>query len=119
MKLTSCSSCQRLVRLADATCPFCKSPVAHAGLGAVVPRVRRGLMLVGAAAISVSCGGTAQPAYGMPSPDGGITQDAAPDGPVAMYGGPPLDGGLDAAKDAAPDGPIAAYGGPPLDSGKD
>lgn len=118
MKLTSCSSCQRLVRLADATCPFCKSPVAHGGAGGAAPRVRRGLMLVGAAAISVSCGGTAQPAYGMPPIDASA-QDAAPDGPIAMYGGPPVDGGLDAARDAASDGPIAAYGGPPLDSGKD
>jgi hypothetical protein len=84
--------------------------------------MRRGLMLAGAAAISVGCGST-QALYGAPIPpedasaDG--AKDAAPDGPIAAYGGPPVDSGVDAAKDAAPDGPIAAYGGPPLDSGAD
>lgn len=122
MKLTSCSSCQRLVRATDAACPFCSAPVVHSTEGGASPRLRRGLMLVGAAAISVGCG-TSQALYGAPAPpedaaaDG--AKDAAADGPVAAYGGPPIDSGVDAARDAAPDGPIAAYGGPPLDGGKD
>ena len=48
--------------------------------------------------------------------DSGIdgSTDANSDGPIAMYGGPPVDSGLD----AAPDSPVAAYGGPPFDASK-
>ena len=70
-------------------------------------------MLVGAAAIGVACGGTSQPVYGSPVVDSSV-DDAKSDGPIAAYGGPPLDAGLDSAFD----GPIAAYGGPPFDAGK-
>lgn len=122
MKLSPCATCTRLVRATDTTCPFCGASVAHSTESTTAPRLRRGLMLVGAAAITVGCG-TSQALYGAPAPpedaaaDG--AKDAAADGPVAAYGGPPIDSGVDAAKDAAPDGPIAAYGGPPLDGGKD
>ena len=98
MKLSPCATCTRLVRATDTTCPFCGASVAHSAESTTAPRLRRGLMLVGAAAITVGCG-TSQALYGAPAPP----EDAAADG----------------AKDAAPDGPIAAYGGPPLDGGKD
>ncbi len=123
MKLTSCSSCRRLVRSSDAACPFCKAAISHDdAAGRMSPRLRRGLMLAGAAAITVGCGST-QALYGAPVPPEDAStdaaKDAAPDGPIAAYGGPPVDSGVDAAKDAGSDGPIAAYGGPPLDGGKD
>lgn len=122
MKLSACPACKRLVRGADVTCPFCGEAVAHSTDSGVAVRLRRGLMLAGAAAISVGCS-SAVAMYGAPAPPEDAAADGAKDssidGPIAMYGGPPVDGGVDAATDAAPDGPIAAYGGPPIDSGKD
>ena len=100
MKLTPCTSCARLVRIADAACPFCGALVSAADTGTPVARhLSRAAMLVGAAA-----------------PDAGLdgSDDAKSDGPIAMYGGPPVDSGLD----AAPDSPVAAYGGPPFDASK-
>lgn len=114
MKLTPCSSCARLVRIADAACPFCGAAIERTDASsAVAKHLSRAAMLVGAAAIGVACGGVSEPVYGAPVPPDAAA-DASPDGPVAMYGGPPVDGGLD----AAPDGPVAAYGGPPFDAGQ-
>ena len=118
MKLTPCTSCARLVRAADAACPFCRAAIAALPVSGspVSKHLSRAAMLVGAAAIGVACGGTSQPVYGSPVVDSGVdgSDDARADGPVAMYGGPPVDAGLDSAFD----GPIAAYGGPPFDAGK-
>ena len=117
MKLTPCTSCARLVRVADAACPFCGTAVHGLDTGTPVAKhISRAAMLVGAAAIGVACSTSSTPVYGSPVVDSGIdgSTDASSDGPIAMYGGPPVDSGLD----AAPDSPVAAYGGPPFDASK-
>ena len=96
MKLSPCATCTRLVRSTDTTCPFCGASVEHAIVATSAPRLRRGLMLVGAAAISAGCGST-QALYGAPIPP----QDAATDG----------------ASRPSAHGPVAAYAAPPLHSG--
>ncbi len=109
-----CAECARHVRAEDEKCPFCSATrrreVTRSRL-----RASRGAML-GAAAVAIACGTTA------PGDDAGAdaaqNDSSAYDGPIAMYGGPPLDAATnDAQQDATPDGPIAAYGGPPVDGG--
>jgi len=102
-----CEGCQRHVR--EESCPFCGG-ASHA-VNKPKARVSRAT-LIGAAAVAIACGGT------QPQDDGGTndgsTADSAYDGPVAAYGGPPIDA---SANDTGPDGPVAAYGGPPIDAG--
>lgn len=108
MRLSPCATCTRLVRSADAACPFCGAAVSHpAPVPAGPPRRLHRAALLGAAAVAAACGGTvSQPVYGAPA-----------------YGAVFVDSGTDAAKDAAaddgPDAVMGAYGLPPMDAGKD
>lgn len=122
MKLLSCSSCARHVRVDAASCPFCGAAVVAPPEAAPTrKRVSRAAMVAGAAVVAVACSSTSTVAlYGAPAGDAGPPGDAATsdagDGAInAMYGGPPDSGKMDAGSDA----PVAAYGGPPVDAGGD
>ena len=102
-----CEGCQRHVR--EESCPFCGG--ASHEVSKPKARVSRAT-LIGAAAVAIACSSSP------PQDDGGTKDgsaaDSAYDGPVAAYGGPPIDA---ATNDAGNDAPVAAYGGPPTDSG--
>ena len=110
MRLSPCATCTRLVRSADAACPFCGATVVHpAPRAASPPRRLHRAALLGAAAVAAACGSeVSQPVYGAPA-----------------YGAIFVDSGTDAGKDAgpdahaAPDAVMGAYGLPPMDSGAD
>lgn len=108
MSLRPCASCARLVR--EDRCPFCAAELAPAPVASILARGSRAALF--ATALGVSSLATA----------------CHEQGPVAMYGGPPMD-----TRDAAPaptesasavptatasatvpQGPVTAYGGPPI-----
>lgn len=122
-RLLPCSSCDRHVRLGEASCPFCGAPVPTEAPAPRVPLARLGRAATLAFATSVAaagCGdthspqpdaGSIVPAYGVPPIDAGIEDS-----------GPGEDAGTDAATptaDAGTDGGgiAPAYGVPPADSG--
>ncbi len=107
--LAVCNECERHVRDADAACPFCGSPARQPAQKS--KRSSRAVML-GVATIALACGGTTSPNDGG-EPDS-ATDSPTLDGPIAFYGGPPIDA---SPQDATPDSPVAAYGGPPIDAG--
>ncbi len=113
MRLTPCTACTRLVRRADAECPFCGSAVVHPPAVAPIPRRLHRAALLGAATVVAACG-SAQPAYGAPL-YGGVFVDSGTDAGDAG----PADAATDAPADAGPDAVMGAYGLPPMDSGKD
>lgn len=124
--LQPCASCSRLVRGGDTQCPFCGSAERHETANKARGHLSRAARIVGAAAISVACGGTTDPT---PTADGGgdtsvkdsSAKDAVEEIPIGpMYGGP-----FDASVADADAGPIDAgtdtpifppYGGPPVRS---
>lgn len=117
MALRLCAGCNRHVRTSESACPFCGDTTA-APLPSPVSRATRAAMVFGAtvlvAGASAACSDSAT------TTDAGTTTDAAVDaqGPVAAYGGPPVD--ASAFDSALPDtGPVAAYGAPPVDAGTD
>lgn len=94
--LKPCTTCSRLVRSQDATCPFCRAAMPSGDVRVVVRgHMSRAARIAAVAAIGVACGGTLEP-----SKDGGT--DGSTDSGVK-----------DAAKDAVDETPIQpAYGGP-------
>lgn len=116
MRLTACTRCTRLVRRADAACPFCGTAVTHPPVVAASgpPRRLHRAALLGAAAVAAACGGSEvpQPAYGAPL-YGGVFVDSGADASDAGADA------ADAAKDATPDAVMGAYGLPPMDAGQE
>jgi hypothetical protein len=92
MSLRVCSSCSRHVR--EPSCPFCGAEGPGTTPPAPRPRVARAVMLGAAAAMATACTSV-----------------------TPLYGGSPPDASADGQADAAQDGMIAFYGGPPIDSG--
>jgi hypothetical protein len=112
MALMVCTRCERHVRKDDERCPFCDAPLTPEAPSSRGPRVSRGALL-GAVGLAIACGTTAPPDDG--GTDDAAKQDSAYDGPVAAYGGPPIDASPPA--DAKSELPAPAYGGPPTDGG--
>lgn len=103
MVLLTCQACARHVRAGSTSCPFCGGASLLTAQPFAPRRVRRAVMLAGAASVAVACGATE------PAPP--AAADAGKDAPTAFdaaYGGPPIDAGQDA--------PLVFYGAPPLDS---
>lgn len=105
--LTPCLSCSRLVRGAEARCPFCKCAFAAGHAAPIVRRrLTRAAAIAAVAAMGVACGGTVAPAgdagADASTPDA-TAKDARADAPpdadfidqiaVPPYGVPPTDGG--------------------------
>ena len=114
MKLVVCGSCARHAKAESGACPFCGATLGVTPDAPARSRARRAVLLAGAAAVSVACT-SAVALYGAPAPppdDGGTDAANKDSGPMAFYGGPPVDASSDA--DAAP---MGAYGGPPTDAG--
>jgi hypothetical protein len=113
MSFSICTKCERHVRSGDVACPFCG---AHELLEASRrgTRVSRGAM-IGAAAVAIACGTASPPDDGGADASNDVAQkDVVYPDIVAAYGGPPLDGSMDAGSDSL----MGAYGGPPpKDSG--
>ena len=89
MSLRPCASCRRLVRHADAVCPFCSTaaaPAPEARASEPFQRRSRAALLVGALAVAGASAGCAKE-----------------QGPVAVYGGPPNWEPTDAGQAVAPD----------------
>lgn len=122
--LVPCPACERHVRVSEARCPFCEAAlpesIAQRAVPATTQRLSRAATFVfGAAALVASGCGT--PA----NPDGGGGDDVVADmgGPMPLYGGPPVDAGVDDASDGGTNrrdsgGIMPLYGGPtPVDGG--
>jgi hypothetical protein len=105
MTLRICSGCRRFAR--GEICPFCSGE-----LHDKPSRVTAGRMIAMAAIATTAC---ASPAYGIAMVDSGDYYDSG----VALYGGPPIDSGSDAAKDAGTDAPADAPMDAPPDAPKD
>jgi hypothetical protein len=131
--LSPCPSCAIHVRVSESACPFCGVALSDAFRAQSAPRPpqrglsRSALYAFGAGAVTLatacSSGSSQQepspaPMYGSPplvdSGSDAAFDGGADTGPVALYGGPPIDAG------PGPDtGPGPAYGGPPTDGGHD
>ena len=124
--LRPCTGCSRLVRGGDVQCPFCGSTERSEPSNKARGHLSRAARIVGAAAISVACGGSTEPT---PAADSGgdtavkdsSVKDAVDEIPIGpMYGGPFDASVADAADDtssvdAGTDSPILPpYGGPPV-----
>ena len=124
--LRPCARCSRLVRGGDVQCPFCGSAERNEPANRARGHLSRAARIVGAAAISVACGGSTEPT---PAADSGgdtavkdsSVKDAVEEIPIGpMYGGPFDASVADAsddtsAVDAGTDSPILPpYGGPPM-----
>src|SRR5687768_12750953 len=109
--LLPCPGCARHVRAIDPLCPFCGAALPMS-LRAATPRVptkrlgRSATLAFGAALAASACGssmsgdddaGRVTLDSGSDEGDAGKLVDAGADSgqPVAMYGGPPADGGSD------------------------
>lgn len=136
-QLLPCPSCARHVRQSEQGCPFCGASLALESVERAAPgRLGRAAMFAFGAAMATSvaaCGGGSTPAndsgpaplYGGPPDssmmvdtgtpvDSGSDVDSGTDGgPVAMYGGPPVDAG----DQTDTGGPAPAYGAPAIDAG--
>jgi hypothetical protein len=103
MKLRDCPSCERHIRIDEASCPFCASALPQAFREPPAPprapdRLKRAV-LVGAAAAVTACSDAVTPVYGAPS-DASVqsdtsSTDGAPDTSVGPVYGLPADGGSD------------------------
>ncbi|HEY1960336.1 MAG TPA: hypothetical protein VGH28_32220 [Polyangiaceae bacterium] len=98
------------MRRDEKACPFCGGTSLE-GTPRVARRLSRGAM-IGAAAVVIACSSTS------PGDDGGTDAAQQDTGAQPAYGAPVDASAIDSAtKDAAPDSPVAAYGGPPTDAG--
>ena len=126
--LRPCASCSRLVRGGDAQCPFCGSAERNEPANKARGHLSRAARIVGAAAISVACGGSTEPT---PAADSGgdtavkdsSAKDVVEEIPIGpMYGGPFDASVADASDDTSPADAgndtqiIPPYGGAPLGS---
>ena len=103
MALLTCQSCARHVKPGSDACPFCGGTTLLGSSPSVRKRVTRAVLVAGAASVAVACSSSTVAMYGAPYPVDSGTSDA---------------NASDAAKDSGvPDAPIAAYGLPPFDAG--
>jgi hypothetical protein len=139
MAFIPCPSCRRHVRGGDTSCPFCAAALTSEHASRAVPasssRLGRGALFAFAVTVT-ACGGSTEGEpvtadtgavdTGTAKADTATTTDGFVNdtgGPVAAYGGPPIDSSVpDTAKaDSGPadddGGPAPAYGLPPPDSG--
>lgn len=125
--LKPCSSCARLVRHGESSCPFCAAAVTSVPPVRVVNRhMSRAARIAAVAALTVACGGGTEPtsdAGGTDSSTKDAAKDAVEETPIGpMYGGP-FDASVqdatadasDASADAKQDVPILPpYGQAPM-----
>ncbi len=115
--LKPCRACARLVRAADAACPFCGASVRDVAAPPVVRGRSTRAAAIAAVALGVAaCGGATEPTN-----DGGTAADASVD---AAKDAAPKDAAPDAPKDAGagdvvvvPPYGVPPYGIPPTDGG--
>jgi hypothetical protein len=127
-----CPACRRHVRMA-AACPFCSAalPAEARAVPSAGTRLARGAMFAFAVS-ATACGGSTETDAPTVTDSGAksdtaTTSDTTVDdtgGPLAMYGGPPMDSGTvdsnkaDSSGDVTDTGaPASAYGLPPMDGG--
>src|SRR5688572_6284608 len=115
MSFIPCPSCRRHVRGGESACPFCATalPTDHASRAIPTSSSRLGRGALFAFAVSVSACSSSTDADTVVTDTGG---------PVAAYGGPPIDSAVPDTSKAdtgiEDDGaPAAAYGLPPADTG--
>src|SRR5437879_709996 len=115
--LHPCPSCAQHVRAGETACPFCGAALEARACekpAGARPLSRAAILFVGATA-AAACGGSESTGGGNgdAATDANQNGDGSTDGPVALYGPAPVDGGMDASDS----GSVVLYGPAPVDGG--
>ena len=113
MRLGLCEGCGRFAK-PDTDCPFCGGHVGAPKPRWTERRARNGVLAVAATTLLACSSDVNTPVYGAPA-YGALPTDAS----ITEAGkdATPSDAASDATQDATLDGPSAMYGGPPVDGG--